>query len=114
MLGERIKTKRESLGMTLKELAEKIGVTEATMSRYETNQIKNPSHGKLKDLASALSVDINYLMDWEGNDEFTSEEMGSLTEDERELIAIFRRLDRRKKHEMMSEAYRFERRGSRD
>ena len=42
-LGERIKDKRESHGLTLKELSERIGVTEATLSRYESNQIKNLS-----------------------------------------------------------------------
>ena len=117
-LGDRIRDKRESKGMTLRELAAKIGVTEATVSRYESNQIKNPTNVKLRQIAEALGTDVNYLMDWEGNDEavrYGGSECYpqiELDEDEMELIEIYRSLSRRKKHEMMAKAYEFERRGA--
>lgn len=113
-LGDRIKERRESKGMTLRELAEKIGVTEATVSRYENNQIKNPNNLRLREIATALSTDVNWLMDWENNDfnpgksKDISQEW-DLDEDEKELVSIFRSLSRRQKHEMMTKAYEFER-----
>ncbi len=106
-LGDRIKKKRDERGMTLKELAEKVGVTEATMSRYESNKIKNPSHGKLKEMASVLNVDINYLMDWENADEDT--QYAPVTEDERDLLRIYRTLKHRERTELLGKAYELER-----
>lgn len=66
-LGERIKRQREAKGMTLLQLAEKIGVSEATMQRYESGRIKNPKQPRLVALTKALDVDANYLMDWRGD-----------------------------------------------
>lgn len=64
-LGERIKRRREELGMTLLQVANQVGVSEATVQRYESGEIKNPKQPRIRALARALSVDVNYLMDWE-------------------------------------------------
>lgn len=65
-LGDRIKQAREARGMTMLQLAEKIGVREATVSRYESGTIKNLPQSRLVAIAKALGVDSNYLMDWDG------------------------------------------------
>ena len=67
--GERVKARRLELGYTLLQLAEKIGVTEATMQRYESGSIKNPAQPRIAALAQALGVDANYLMAWGQDDE---------------------------------------------
>lgn len=66
--GERVRARRESLGYTLAQVAEKIGVSEATMQRYESGVIKNPTQPKIAALARALNVDVNFLMAWEQED----------------------------------------------
>ena len=66
--GERIKARRESMGYTLAQVAEKVGVSEATMQRYESGVIKNPAQPKIAALARTLNVDVNYLMAWDQED----------------------------------------------
>lgn len=66
--GERVKMRRESLGYTLAYVAEKVGVSEATMQRYESGVIKNPTQPRIAALARALSVDVNYLMAWDDDE----------------------------------------------
>lgn len=70
-LGERIKIRREALGMTLLQLAQKTGVSEATVQRYESGEIKTPRHMRLISMAEALGVDVNYLLT--GNEESVAE-----------------------------------------
>lgn len=64
-LGGKIKKRREELGMTLLQLSTKIGVSEATVQRYESGEIKNPTQQRIVALAKALNVDVNYLMGWD-------------------------------------------------
>ncbi len=59
--GLRIKQRREELGLTLKDVALKLNVSEATVQRYESGEIQTPRRERLSALASALNVDVNYL-----------------------------------------------------
>lgn len=63
-LGKRIRNRRLELGMTQAELAKKTGVSEATINRYESGDIKNPRQPILLKLIQALKVEPNYLMGW--------------------------------------------------
>jgi len=60
-LGENIKKYREQAGMTLRELAEVVGVTHPTLSRYETGK-STPRYDILKKIAIALGVDDVYYL----------------------------------------------------
>lgn len=61
-----IKKKRQSLGMTMKQLAEKVGVSEATISRWESGNIGNMRRDNLNALIAALNVTPEeILFDWE-------------------------------------------------
>ena len=51
-----IKERRTELGMTLRELADKVGVSESTVSRWETGNIANMRRNKIEALANALGV----------------------------------------------------------
>lgn len=64
-LGKRIKKRREALGLTLLDVAKAVGVSEATIQRYESGDIKNPKQPRIAALARALHVDANYLMGWD-------------------------------------------------
>ncbi len=61
---ERIKLRRLEKGFTLLELAERLGVKEATMQRYESGEIKNIKHDTIVRLAEVLNCTPQYLMGW--------------------------------------------------
>lgn len=72
--GENIKKQRRALGMTLEEVADKVGVTRQTMSRYETGVIKNYSPETISKIAEALDTTAACLISYDESD--TSTEIG--------------------------------------
>lgn len=64
-LGERIRSRRLEMKLTQRQLAAKCGVTEATINRYESGDIKNPSMDIIRLLTEALRTEPNYLMGWD-------------------------------------------------
>lgn len=60
-----IKKRRLEKGLTMKELAEKIGVSEATISRWESGEISNMKHKGIILLADVLDISPNVIMGWE-------------------------------------------------
>lgn len=60
-LGERILRLREEKEMKQKELANLVGITEASLSRYENNK-RTPSSDIISKLASVLEVSSDYLL----------------------------------------------------
>lgn len=63
--GEMIRTRRKQLGMSVDELAAKLGKNRATIYRYESDSMKMPA-SLLKPLADALETIPDELMDWDG------------------------------------------------
>lgn len=78
-IGMRIKKVRKEQGMTLLELARKVGLTEGTVQRYEAGNINNVAISTLEIFADALNTTPAYLMGWETKDETLSKK------DEREI-----------------------------
>ena len=64
-LNERIKERRIATGMTLLDVAQKLGVTEATMQRYESGDIKNIKNETVVALAEIFGCTPTYLMGWD-------------------------------------------------
>lgn len=64
-IGDRIKERRKELGLTVDELAERLGKNRATVYRYESNDIEKLPTTVLEPLANALGVSPGYLMGWE-------------------------------------------------
>lgn len=64
-IGERIKQRRKELGLTVDELAERLGKNRATVYRYESNDIEKLPTTVLEPLAKALAVTPSFLMGWE-------------------------------------------------
>jgi transcriptional regulator with XRE-family HTH domain len=62
-LAEKVKRAREKLGMNQKQLAATSKITQATISRIESGQVKELKSEALKRLASALRVTVDYLVD---------------------------------------------------
>lgn len=63
-LQERMKERRTTLNMTLLEVADKVGVKEATVQRYESGEIKNIKHETIVQLANLFKCSPQYLMGW--------------------------------------------------
>lgn len=63
-VNERIKERRLELGMTLEQVAEKIGVKRPTIFRYESGAI-NIKLSTIRKLAEALQTTPEYLMGWQ-------------------------------------------------
>ena len=66
--GERIRLRREQLGMTQTQLAEAIGSTKQNIYKYENDIISNIPSDKMESIAAALRTDPAYLMGWEIKD----------------------------------------------
>ena len=63
---KRMKETRTQKGITLKEIAEAIGVKEATVQRYESgNGIKTVPYETVVGIAETLGVSPSYLLGWE-------------------------------------------------
>ncbi|WP_273478515.1 helix-turn-helix transcriptional regulator [Ignavigranum ruoffiae] len=71
----RLKSARESKNMTLKELAKKIGKTEATVQRYESGEIKNLKNDIVEKMAEVLEVSPAYLMGWSDGPKYSSDQL---------------------------------------
>ena len=91
-IGVNIKNRRNQLGITLLELAEAIGVREATVQRYESGSIKNIKHETIINIANALKTTPAYLMGWSDDTKNQPQEL-PLTADEKKLIAYFKLCD---------------------
>ncbi|MBR2867832.1 MAG: helix-turn-helix domain-containing protein [Clostridia bacterium] len=64
-LSDVLKRRRSELGYTLLEIADKMGVSEATVQRWESGNIKSLRHGRISQLAEILKVSPSALMGWE-------------------------------------------------
>lgn len=65
LIGERIKQRRKELGLSVDEVADKIGKNRATVYRYESKDIEKLPLEVLEPLAKALDTTPAFLMGWE-------------------------------------------------
>ena len=72
-LGERIRARRQALGLTQEQLAQKLGVSAPAVNKWERN-LNYPDITLLPALARALGVDLNTLLSFQ--EELTEEEIG--------------------------------------
>lgn len=63
-INDRIKAMRLEKNLTLMEVANYLGVKEATAQRYESGNIKNIKHETICKLAELFACDPSYLMGW--------------------------------------------------
>ena len=59
---DKIKTRRLQLGLTLEEIANKVGVAKSTVKKWESGQISSMRQSKIAALATALQVDPTFLI----------------------------------------------------
>lgn len=61
---EILKIQRAKLGLTLEDIARHVGVSSATVSRWEKGEIENVRRDKIAKLSEILMVTPSYLMGW--------------------------------------------------
>jgi transcriptional regulator with XRE-family HTH domain len=66
---ELIKLKRKEKGLTLRDVADVVGVSEGTVSRWESGDIKTMRRDKIEKLSRLLDIPPAVLLDWERFDE---------------------------------------------
>lgn len=62
-----IKEKRLEHGLTMKELAQKVGVSEGTISRWESGEIANMRRSAMVSLSKVLDIPPETLMGWDSD-----------------------------------------------
>lgn len=65
---ERIKSRRQEMGLSYQDMQDLTGISKSTWQRYETGYIKNLGIDKLDLVAKALKTTPAYLMGWTKND----------------------------------------------
>lgn len=89
-LNDRIKEMRKRKGLTLLEVAEYLGVQEATVQRYESGNIKNLKHETICKLADLFGCDPQYLVGWSKSE--PRNYSSTITDEEKMLLDLFRRV----------------------
>lgn len=125
IVGTRIRECRRDCGLTLEELSKKVGVTAATINKYETNVVSNLKKDVIEKLAKALLTTPAYLMGWDNTTYYANAHTNngviaqntntvnfngheSLSKEEAELLRIYKNLDVKKRIELVSTALRLE------
>lgn len=86
-VGERIKKRREELGLTKTEVADRIGVARTTLMRWERGDIGKVPLTVLYPLADTLETTPAWLMGWEPDmDEEMADIFGKLDPADRAVI----------------------------
>lgn len=86
--GERIKSLRESKGITQTELAKMIGTTKQNVYKYENGIITNIPSDKIELMAKIFDVSPAYIMCWDNNIDITDNEKSApVTADESALLS---------------------------
>lgn len=75
-IGDRIKNRRMSLGISQIDLAVKVGTTKQQIYKYENGIISNIPSDKIEEIAKALGTTPGYLMGWEEKEKPTGEADG--------------------------------------
>ena len=94
-IGSRMKMRREELGITQTQLAEKIGVTKGAIGNYETDA-NSPKASMMYKIFEALQCDANYLY----QDDMFDAASVMLPEDEREMLRLYKQLNQEGKEKL--------------
>ena len=104
--GKNLVKYRKLCGFTQQEIADILNLNRTTYTKYETG-VSEPSFEILKKIVAVYGVDVNAIL---GQEEFDKNlhdfvmPMYNLTNEERELVGIYRMLSKEEKQELMDKA----------
>ncbi len=100
---DKIKQQRLHLGLTMLDVSKIVGVSEATISRWESGDIANMKRDKIVLLAKALQVSPNIIMGW-GEDSDNDLINNILTKDQQLLINRYQQLNEKGQQKLLEYA----------
>lgn len=83
-VGNKIRTARKEKGITMKELGEKVGLTESNIQRYESGKIKGVDVNLLIKICDVLDLSVPYVMGWE---------VPEISQNEKKLLSNYNKLN---------------------
>lgn len=98
-LGDKIRNRRNQLGMTQDDLAMALKVKRQTIHKYESGITTNLPLGRVQELADALDVSPAYLMGWNEKKPADSEWNSEL---EKENFRLFKALNPDQQREVLN------------
>lgn len=113
-MGDRIKEKRIEKGLTMEQLADRLGVGRSAVNKWEKGYVKNIKRSTIEKMCLILDCSPAYLFEWSEdikdyggmNDEIAflrnimpAEDI--LTDTEKELVRLFRTLPDAKRSEVI-------------
>ena len=87
---ERIKNRRKELGLTADQVANSLGISRATVYRYESSDIEKIPFDIIKPLSEVLHCSPAYIMGWESPAPAAAP---ALSPDKEELLANYDKLN---------------------
>lgn len=85
-IGERIKARRQELGLSQRDLAKRMGYTDhTTITRVESGKVDLPM-SRVAKFAEALRVSPSYIMGWEDEDKKNPATMDGMSENRMKLM----------------------------
>lgn len=102
-----LKNRRKELGLTLSQIADKMGVSEATVQRWESGNIKSLRQERIGPLSEILRVSPAVLMGLADEDIDHSLPLSgpaSITSKEEELLTLHRQLNEEGQEKLLSYA----------
>lgn len=78
--GSRMKTRRKEIGISVDEIAAALGVSVATIYRYENGEIEKVPGSVLEPLSKVLRTTPSYLMGWDEDEPSTDDTSYSIQE----------------------------------
>ncbi len=97
-IGERIKLSREQAGMSLNDVAQKVGLDKSSILRYENGEIAKAKAQIIEKVAAAVNVSPHYLLGWTDNPSIVNADEPmvdgeSMSRNEKDLVRSFRKMD---------------------
>ncbi len=87
---DKIKQRREELGLTLEEVGNIVGVGKSTVRKWETGDIANMRRDKIAKLAVALRTSPAYLLGYDETEKPADPKVDGLSPKENELLTLYR------------------------
>lgn len=111
-IGQRIKDRRERLGLGQTELADRVGISKQTLYKYENGIITNIPSDKIETISKVLNSSPGYLMGWSDNIDYVvmaedTPTSGNLTPNEQIIIERYRSIPDDKKSEFLGRIFAY-------